>query len=391
MRIGVVCPYSFDRPGGVQNQVLQLADQLHRCGHDVAVLGPGCSRLTDVSEVPVTWGGRTIAIPFNGSVARVAIGPQVLTRTRRFLERGNFDILHIHEPLSPSYSFAALTLARGPIVATFHAAGDPSKLVRLSKPFTRPAMEKIRGAIAVSPAARTWEMSQLGGDPVVIPNGLDVARFARPVTADESGPIRLTFIGRLDEPRKGLRVLLRGLDELTRRLDPLTPNAESVVCTIVGGTTRPEKARKNWSAGLTDITDGSVHIHFVGEVDDARKIDILHHTDIAIAPNTGGESFGIVVAEAMAAGCAVLASDIPAFRAVLGGTGVLFRTGDSHDLCEKLLDLIGGTHARQRRESLAAAAAAEVARYDWGPVTTAIERVYDTVATGEVVTCRRRS
>ena len=392
MRIGLVCPYSFDRPGGVQNQVLGLAEQLTDRGHYVEVLGPGTDT-TDKTEktektdhedsLTVVRGGRSIPIPFNGSVARLAIGPQVLWRTRRFIKQGNFDILHIHEPLSPSYSFSALTLARGPIVATFHAAGDPSKILRLSKTFTRPAMEKIRGAIAVSPAARRWEVSQLGGDPVIIPNGLDVTRFARPWDTDSEQPnnktnkiIRLTFVGRLDEPRKGLSVLLRALAELDEVLgssQTQTQTGPSVICTIVGG------------GKQIPFTGTHVQVNYVGEVFDAEKIDILQHTDIAIAPNTGGESFGIVVVEAMAAGCVVIASDIPAFRAVVGDAGLLFRTGDSHHLCERILQLTTTDDAPARRRALATAATEHVGQYDWQHVTDAIERVYDTVATDEVV------
>lgn len=188
MRVGLVCPYSFDEPGGVQAHVLELGAQLRARGHHVEAIGPA----SEAAEIPewVHRGGPAIPIPYNGSVARLSIGPQVRRRVDRFLREGDFDVLHIHEPNSPSYSMVALARAHGPIVATYHASASGSKVLKAALPVLRPLLEKIRGGIAVSEMARRWQVEQLGGDPVLIPNGVDTGVFARapPETRTPSPP-----------------------------------------------------------------------------------------------------------------------------------------------------------------------------------------------------------
>lgn len=183
MRIGFVCPYSFDEPGGVQAHILDIAHKLQQLGHEVQVIGPSAS----TTEVPdfVVRGGSSIPIKYNGSVARLSFSPKIFAKLREFITQGNFDILHIHEPNSPSFSLAALMLAEGPIVATYHASSSGSKLLKLALPLLRPRLEKIRGGIAVSEMARRWQVEQLGGDPVLIPNGVDTAAFSAGVTVHD--------------------------------------------------------------------------------------------------------------------------------------------------------------------------------------------------------------
>ena len=201
MRVGIVCPYSFDEPGGVQNHVLELAHTLIAAGHDVRVLGPCATTTPDIPPF-VVRGGVSIAVPYNGSVARIAFGPAVTRTTRRFITEGHFDVLHIHEPNSPSYSMETLRLAEGPIVATYHASAEKSLLLKVAQAtFLTPLLEKIGGGIAVSDTARRWQVEQLGGDPVAIPNGIHVSAFSR--YAHRTTPRRIAFVGRLDEPRKG--------------------------------------------------------------------------------------------------------------------------------------------------------------------------------------------
>lgn len=151
MRIGIVCPYSFDEPGGVQSHILDLARKLIQMGHYVGVIGP-CSDSTNVPDF-VTKGGRSWPIPYNGSVARLSFSPKTFRQIREFIQEGNFDVLHIHEPNSPSFSLAALKVAQGPIVATYHASSSKSTLLTLALPFLRGSLEKIRGGIAVSEMA----------------------------------------------------------------------------------------------------------------------------------------------------------------------------------------------------------------------------------------------
>ncbi|MCT2251864.1 glycosyltransferase family 4 protein [Corynebacterium sanguinis] len=368
MRIGMVCPYSFDEPGGVQAHILDLAGVLRGDGHDVRVLGPA-TRAADVPDY-VTRGGGSVPIRYNGSVARLAIGPQVRRVARRFIAEGDFDVLHIHEPNSPSYSMAALRVAEGPIVATYHASATSSWPLRVALPVLRSRLEKIRGGIAVSEMARRWQVEQIGTDPVLIPNGVDTSLFRRAREQATGAPDdvpEIVFLGRLDEPRKGLDIFQRAIAELDR----------PARVTVVGGGA-PRQA-----AG----------VDFLGRVSDAEKARILGRADIYVAPNTGGESFGIVLVEAMAAGCAVVASDIEAFAAVCAAdtgrpAGALFPVGDSAALARTLRSLIDAPFTR---DALINAGTLRAADYDWGSVAARIMAVYDTVAStpGEKVRVSR--
>lgn len=361
MRIGIVCPYSFDEPGGVQAHILDLARVLIGLGHHVRVLGPAAED-TDLPDFVVRGGG-SVPIPYNGSVARLSFGPKVWSRVRDFLDEGEFDVLHIHEPNSPSYSMVALWMARGPVAATYHASSSGSLVLRIFRPVLRPLLEKVRGGIAVSEMARRWQVEQLGGDPVLIPNGVDTSVYsaARVPAEEKSGPVEIVFLGRLDESRKGLDILLRALTRIDRQIR----------VTVVGG-------------GRARSVSG---VDFVGRVSDEEKIALLGRADIYVAPNTGGESFGIVLVEAMAAGCAVVASDLEAFAAVCdaGSTdpaGLLFRNGSDADLAEKLTHLIDDPQARAR---LVAAGTTRARRYDWSSVARDVLTVYETVADEPVV------
>lgn len=347
----MVCPYSFDHPGGVQAHIIDLAHVLIEQGHDVRVIGPG----TDPSLVPafVTVGGPTLPLRYNGSVARISFGPRAFKAVRSFL-RDDFDVLHIHEPNAPSYSLAALILARGPVVATYHASAASSRALKMARPFLRPALEKIQAGISVSEMSRRWQVEQLGGDPVLIPNGVDTARFRNARIATEGRP-HVVFLGRLDEPRKGLPIFLHALEIMQSR-----PRV-----TVIGGGAHP------------DVPG----IDFVGRVSDADKARILGSADIYVAPNTGGESFGIVLVEAMAAGCAVVASDLEAFAAVCDASsdtpaGVLFPVGDSNALAVKLDRLINDPGLR---DDLVRAGTERARRYDWDVVARDVMAVYETV------------
>lgn len=360
----MVCPYSFDAPGGVQAHILDLSEVLRGKGHEVSVLGPA----SDDTPLPpyVTRGGPAVPVRYNGSVARLSFGPQVRRITRSFIEEGDFDILHVHEPNAPSYSLAAMRLAVGPIVATYHASATSSMALKAAMPALRMNLEKIRGGIAVSELARRWQVEQVGTDPVVIPNGVDTRRFVAARRApNPAGPVEIVFLGRLDEPRKGLDVLL---DAVVKLRSPAK-------VTVMG-------------AGTVRHVPG---VDFVGRVSEAEKAEILGRADIYVAPNLGGESFGIVLVEAMAAGCAVVASDLEAFATVCDASsedpaGVLFPTGNSEMLAETLQILID---APAKRAALSRAGSARAQRYDWSTVAAQILAVYETVATGEKVRVAR--
>ncbi|MGW4353188.1 glycosyltransferase family 4 protein [Nocardia sp. NPDC004582] len=368
MRIGMVCPYSFDVPGGVQAHVVELAQVLIERGHKVSVLAPAA----DDTPLPdfVVSAGKAVAIPYNGSVARLSFGPTAYTRIRRWIADSDFDVLHIHEPNAPSLSMLALKIAEGPIVATFHTSTTKSLVLSTFQGVLRPYHEKISGRIAVSELARRWQVEALGGDAVEIPNGVDVPAFAHaPLLDGYPRPGKsVLFLGRFDEPRKGMEVLLGALPELVRK----HPEVEIL---IVG---RGDEDRLRREAG-----EHAGHLRFLGQVTDAEKASAMRSADVYVAPNLGGESFGIVLVEAMAAGTAVVASDLDAFRRVLrdGTAGALVPVGDSGRLAAAISAMLTDD---DRREEYIRTANQVVGEYDWPVVAEQILRVYETVTVGDV-------
>jgi phosphatidylinositol alpha-mannosyltransferase len=364
MRIGMVCPYSFDVPGGVQSHVLQLAEAMRARGQNVSVLAPSSPHVSLPSYV--VSAGRAVPIPYNGSVARVQFSPAVHGRVRRWLAEGDFDVLHLHEPNAPSLSMWALRIAEGPIVATFHTSTTKSLTLSVVQGLLRPLHERIVGRIAVSDLARRWQMEALGSDAVEIPNGVDVASFASapPLKGYPRPSKTVLFLGRYDEPRKGMAVLVEALPALVERFPGLQ-------LLIVGHGNEDElRAKVGGLAG---------HLRFLGQVDDATKASALRSAEVYCAPHTGGESFGIVLVEAMAAGTPVVASDLHAFRQVLldGQAGRLVAVEDSAALAEGLIAVLENDPLAKR---YAAAGAEAVRRYDWSVVANQIMRVYETVA-----------
>ncbi len=359
----MICPYSFDVPGGVQAHVVELAEVFGRRGHQVSVLAPAA----DSTVLPdyVVSVGPALAIPYNGSVSRVNFSPNGYMRLRRWIAENEFDVLHVHEPNSPSTSMLALMVASGPIVTTFHTATTRSLWLTVFQGILRPYHERIAGKIAVSELARRWQMESLGSDAVEIPNGISVSGFADAEPLDgypwEGGSI--LFLGRYDEPRKGVDILMRALPSIVERFP-------KVRVLVVGGGN--ERALRRRAGALAD------HLVFLGQVDDATKARALRSVDVYCAPNLGGESFGIVLVEAMAAGAAVVASDLNAFRRVLddGRAGRLVPTGSAEGLATAVIDLLGDDVSRAE---LVARAQARAARYDWSRVADQILRVYETV------------
>ncbi|WP_098465256.1 glycosyltransferase family 4 protein [Isoptericola jiangsuensis] len=374
MRVGIVCPYSFDAPGGVQFHVRDLAEALRDRGHHVSVLAPA----DDDTEVPdvVTPAGRALPVRYNGSVARLAFGPRAAARVRRWIDAGDFDVLHLHEPMTPSLSMLALWVAEGPVVATFHTSQVRSRALQVAHPLLRQSLEKISARIAVSEDARRTLVDHLGGDAVVVPNGVYVDQFAvgEPDPRWQGTPDAPTvaFLGRLDEPRKGLQVLAAAAPAILAE----RPGTRF----LVAG--RGDTGRADAEAALGRHA-GS--FEWLGGVSDADKAALLRSADLYVAPQTGGESFGIVLVEAMSAGTGVVASDLGAFRRVLddGAAGCLFRTGEPADLAAAVLAALAdpdGTAERRER------AHRFVRHFDWSTVTDQVQAVYEmAVAAGEAL------
>ncbi|MFI5912758.1 glycosyltransferase family 4 protein [Dactylosporangium sp. NPDC051541] len=361
MRIGIVCPYSFDVPGGVQNHVRDLAETLIALGHEVSVLAPGDEEgMTLPYVVPA---GRTVPVPYNGSVARVSFGLISATRVRRWLSHGRFDVLHVHEPLIPSLSMLAVLSARGPVVATFHTAMTRSRALAAAQGVLQLVLEKITGRIAVSELARKVQVEHLGGSAWEIPNGVQASKYRGAVPLDGwPGPGgALGFIGRFTEPRKGFKYLLEAFALLAVDRPGLR--------LLVAGPGDPD-----------DVVADFIHrdrVVFLGKVSEGDKARMLRSVDLYVAPNTGGESFGMILTEAMAAGTAVLASELDAFRRVLdgGAAGALFPVGDAAALARTAGELLDDP---LRRAALAARGAEVVAAYDWPVVAERVLEVYST-------------
>ncbi|MDA8437147.1 MAG: glycosyltransferase family 4 protein [Actinomycetales bacterium] len=372
MRVGLVCPYDWSAPGGVQAHVRDLAVALQRLGHEVSVLAP-CD---DDIELPpyVVSAGRAVTLSYNGSKAKVAFGPVTTRRVRRWLRNGRFDVLHVHEPLSPSVSILSCWSARGPVVATWHSSMQRSRALAAMYPLAQTALEKVSARIAVSEAARQTLVEHMGGDAVLIPNGVDCSAFGGvdPLPGWPGEGHALFFIGRIDEPRKGLPVLLEALPAIAAR--------HPGVRLLVAGPGDVEEFRESLSPDLAS------RVEFLGLVTEDVKARAFVSAEVYVAPNTGGESFGIVLLEAMASGTPVLASDIEAFRRVVDGgrAGATFVNEDPADLARVAIALLDDAEERARlsREGLRRAR-----EFDWETVAKRVVEVYDAVTvTGERVT-----
>lgn len=372
MKIGFVSPYAWDVPGGVQAHIRDLALHYQKQGHEVSVLAPA----TDESLIDddfVVVAGKPVAIPYNGAVARVLFGPLAASRVRQWIGNGEFDVLHLHEPAIPSLSLLACSVAEGPMVGTFHAAAPRQKVAFAIAPFLEPVIEKLRARIAVSEVARETLTIHLDTDAIVIPNGIQADFFSKAhANPDWKRPLSIGFIGRFSEPRKGLDVLLKALPNVAR----IFPDFRL----LIAGPGEGIEAMQSINPALRN------HLQFLGRIDDQQKASFLKSLDVYVAPNTGGESFGIILAEAMAAGVPIVASDIPAFKYLLdnGNYGVLFENENSTDLAAKIIGLLRSVEERKR---LSDAGSIRAMRFDWSEVGAEIMNVYlHAISKGEKVT-----
>lgn len=365
--VALVCPYSFARSGGVQNHVLGLAGWLKGRGHRVALFGPGHPDPEALASSGLVAGeftsaGRAIPVPYNGSVARVNFGFAESRRVRRWLREVDPDVLHVHEPITPSVAVLSVWGAgEVPVVATFHTATPGSRTMALARRMLPHTVARVDGGIAVSRVARQVVDDHIGLEPVVIGNG--IARGPRPADLARrtwrggEGP-RIMFVGRYDEPRKGFDVFCEALPLVRAH----HPRADVVV--VGEGRSRPLPGAR-----------------FLGAVSDAERDRLLAATDVYVAPHVGRESFGIVLLEALAAGADVVASDLAAFREVLTDdegalVGTLARTGDPLHLAAQVLDVLEHPDADRRERGWRHAGA-----FDWSVIGPRVEAVYrDVVA-----------
>ena len=360
LRIGLVCPYSWDVPGGVQNHIRDLAEFLIANGHYVEVLAPA----TESDDLPsyVVSAGRAVSIPYNGAVARILFGVGANSRVRSWINEGDFDLLHLHEPAIPSLALLACWAGEGAMVGTFHAAAKYQKAIVAIGPILEPVIEKLSARIAVSEAARLTLTAHLETDAIVIPNGIYAENYRDGTPRAEWQVNTIGFLGRFEEDRKGLPVLLNALPIIARFVPDIR--------VLIAGPGDSEEILENVDPQLRH------RVEFLGKISEEDKADFLSSISLYIAPNTGGESFGIILAEAMAGGATVVASDIPAFADVLGDGkfGALFESENSEILAKVIIDLLRDD---LKRSELAKAGAKHAQRYDWSQVGEEIFEVYE--------------
>jgi phosphatidyl-myo-inositol alpha-mannosyltransferase len=388
MRIALVSPYSWTYPGGVTRHIEALAGQFFAQGHDVRVLAPydPPDRLSarlhrgarpEARELPewVVPLGRTIGVKSNGAVSNLAPSPYAITTLRRELRAGDFDVIHIHEPVAPVVGYDALDATSAPLVGTFHCYSENGVSNGLANIISgaKRKLNRLHVRIAVSEAAAWTGRRYYGGSYRIIPNGVDVPEELVLREPEPGAPLRLAFVGQTVE-RKGLPVLLRAFEALREHVP--------VELVLVGA--EPDEV-----APL--MLDGDQGVTVLGKVSDDEKAAALASADLLVAPSLGGESFGMVLTEAFAAGTPVVASDIPGYRDVVRDDvdGVLVPRGDATALAETLRDLAVD---RARRTAMAAAAREHAPRYAWPTVAAEVLDAYrDAAAMPRPATARQRA
>ena len=367
MKIAIVCPYDWSKPGGVRAHVANLARYL-QARHDVRILAPSSEPLArDGLDRSVVIAGRPVAVPYNRSVSPVALSPRVLRRTARLLREFEPHVVHVHEPLAPFASFAASARGPRPLVGTFHAWSDADRMYRLAGPALRRVARRLDVRIAVSPSAQAYAAEALKlpmGAFRIVPNGVDAEAFGAakplPELADPERPL-LLFVGRL-ERRKGVDVLVRAF------LRVRAENPRLRLCVVGEG---PERERCQQMIPPALRPDAL----FVGAVTNEDLPRYHASADVFVSVATGGESFGIVLLEAMAAGLPVIASDIPGYRTVMrdGVQGRMVGPGDAVALADAIEALLEN---RRLREAMGAEGRRSAARHAWPVVGAELEEVY---------------
>jgi len=357
VRVAIVCPYAWDRFGGVQTHIASLARSLRARGYDATIVAPQASIAELEPEEGVRIVGRAVPIPANGSMAPVSFGPVAGQGVRTALEELEPDVIHLHEPLIPSLSMLALRHPVAPTVGTFHASAESSFGYRAATPWLERTIRRLTVRTVVSEAARVLISRYFPGDYLVTPNGVEVARFQVPGVLDAGSPPRVLFFGRI-EPRKGLEVLIEAMTFL-RDLAPTL---------VVAGSGPGSRAAAARARRL------GIEARWLGRISDADKARAFRSCEVYCAPGLGGESFGIVLLEAMAAGAPVVCSDLPAFSAVAGDAALLVPADEPSLLAEALREVI--TDAKVA-DGLRAAGRRVAARFDWSHLALEVERAYE--------------
>ncbi|HEY7132635.1 MAG TPA: glycosyltransferase family 4 protein [Candidatus Limnocylindrales bacterium] len=365
MKIGLVTPYVYPLPGGVTQHVRYLYENLRVRGHDVRIL-TSSHGLQRASEGDIIRIGKGFSLPVNGSVGTITLSPRFISQVRDMLEREQFDLLHFHEPFVPFLSPIILRLSTSVNVATFHAYGGFSPSYEFGRRAMRGYADRLHGRIAVSGAAKHFIERYFPGDYKVIPNGVDVDRFQRavPLARWQDGTRNILFVGRF-EPRKGLLELLKAYRILKKT------GCDCRVLVVGSGPLAREARRYVATRRLKGV-------EFLGRVSDEEKAQLYRTADVYVSPATGGESFGIVLLEAMAAGTAIVASDIHGYKGVVrrGREGLLVPPRDPKAIAAAVARLLNDD---EERLEMAAAGRARAQEFSWERVTAKVDDFYGVV------------
>jgi phosphatidylinositol alpha-mannosyltransferase len=377
LRIAQVSPYDFAHSGGVQRHIASLSRELQSRGHEVSILAP-CTRgepAVDIGDVDLRVFGRSVPVPTAGSIARISFSVWHEWRLKTMLEDEQFDIVHIHEPLMPMFALTASRFSPSTTIGTFHAynEGRGRGYMFWKKVLNRGAI-RLNGRIAVSEPAKQFANRYFKGDYRVIPNGLDVDRFSAPapkpsVLKDDA--MNLVFVGRVNEPRKGLRYALGAYSLLKWQY----PKLRLIV--VGAGVPDRESYRIMGERALDDVV-------FVGPVSEAELPGYYQNADIFLAPNTGKESFGFIIIEAMSASTPIVASNIPGFASVMthGKEGLMVPPKDEAAMADAIKQLIENPGLRTQ---LGVDGRATVNQYRWERVADSVLDYYGEVKEKELV------
>lgn len=381
MKIALVSPYDYPYPGGVTEHIAALDRHFRALGHDTRIIAASSTDEEVLGEHVIKVSGAVSPVPYSGSTARITLSPQVYRRVKKILQDEKFDIVHVHEPAAPMLSPAVLRHSHALNVGTFHAYRESNLIYEYARPLLKRIFNRLDGRIFVSEAVRDYVTRYFPGDYVLIPNGIDVARFAsldiKPIERFNDGRPNILFVGRM-EKRKGFRHLIRAYPYIKEAI----PEARLLV---VGAFSDQEKA-----PFLRYARAHKLHgVHFIGYVSPAELPRYHRTATIFCAPSTGFESFGIVLLEAMAAGLPMVASNIAGYRTVLedGVEGLLVPPGDEQAMARAVIDLLRDS---ARRAQMGGCGKRKAAQYDWNIIAQRVLAYYDELLTARAAWAARQ-
>ncbi len=373
MKIALVSPYDYFYPGGVNKHISHLAMHFRRMGHDVRIIAACSDENAPVPHHVIKITSSVMPFPVSGTIARITLSPRVYRRVKKILIREQFDVIHLHEPMTPVLPLAVLRHApvtpRSVIIGTFHAYRESNPGYIYGKPLLERCFKRLDGRIAVSEAARSYVNSYYPGEYVIIPNGIDLQQFGphvQPLPHLLNGQPTILFVGRL-EPRKGFKYLLRAFPYVRQAI----PNARLLV---VGAYTQEDKEPYVMWARRHNVHG----VRFVGPVSEEELPRYYRSCDVFCAPSTGFESFGIVLLEAMASGVPIVASDITGYRQVLhhGEEGLLVEPENERALAQALIALLNDP---DRRRQMGQIGLVRAAQYSWDKVSRQVLHYYEEI------------